>query len=163
MLYFSYGSNMSTRRLRERAPSARFVAVAKLKKHELRFHKVSKDGSGKCDASETGNNDHAVIGVVFDISETGKSELNRWEGLGNGYEEKPIELETLNGKTMNAVTYYATDINSALKPYSWYKNHVLSGAVENGLPKNYIKMIMGVESLTDPSSERHEKETVIYD
>lgn len=154
---------MSSRRLRERTPSARFVAVAKLKKHELRFHKAGKDGSAKCDASETGRNGHAVIGVVFDISEADKSELDRWEGLGKGYEEKPIELETLNGKTMNAITYYATDINSTLRPYSWYKNHVLSGAVENGLPKNYIKMITGVESLSDPRSERHKKEMAIYD
>jgi hypothetical protein len=48
--YFAYGSNMETARLRERMPSAKPLGVAKLSGHELRFHKRSKDGSGKCNA-----------------------------------------------------------------------------------------------------------------
>lgn len=52
-LNFAYGSNMLTDRLRERVPSARPVAVARLAGHSLRWHKVSIDGSGKCDAEAT--------------------------------------------------------------------------------------------------------------
>ena len=59
-----------------------------MRDHDLRFHKKSKDGSGKCDALETNNSEHFVIGVVFKISETDKSELDRKEGLGFEYEEK---------------------------------------------------------------------------
>jgi len=42
MKYFSYGSNMSIRRLADRVPSAQLVTVAKLPSHTLRFHKRSK-------------------------------------------------------------------------------------------------------------------------
>jgi len=61
---------MSIKRLRERVPSARFVSIATLHAHELRFHKKSVDGSGKCDAYATQNNEHAVIGVVCEIKES---------------------------------------------------------------------------------------------
>lgn len=46
---FAYDSNMLSARLRERAPSARALGVAVLRVHELKWHKVAKDGSGKCD------------------------------------------------------------------------------------------------------------------
>src|SRR5690348_15499711 len=43
MLYFAYGSNMCTNRLRakDRVPSAEFVQTARLAKHIFRFHKRS--------------------------------------------------------------------------------------------------------------------------
>ncbi len=78
---------MSIKRLLDRVPSAKKVGVGILEKHELKFHKISnKDGSAKCDAYETGNPMHKLYGVVFHISEQGKSELDRKEGLGYGYE-----------------------------------------------------------------------------
>ena len=50
MLYFSYGSNMSIKRIIDGVPSAKKIGVGKLLSHELKFHKVSnKDGSAKCD------------------------------------------------------------------------------------------------------------------
>ena len=53
MLYFAYGSNMLTARLRERMPSCKPLGIAKLPGHALRFHKRSKDQSGKCNAFAT--------------------------------------------------------------------------------------------------------------
>ena len=50
MLYFAYGSNLSSARMAARVPSARVVARAQLPGHALRFHKVGRDGSAKCDA-----------------------------------------------------------------------------------------------------------------
>jgi len=44
MLYFSYGSNMSERRLKDRVPSAKKICKAFLRKHDLRFHKKGMDG-----------------------------------------------------------------------------------------------------------------------
>ena len=49
MRYFAYGSNMSSRRLRERMPGARAESRAILPCHRLAWHKIGKDGSGKCD------------------------------------------------------------------------------------------------------------------
>lgn len=127
MLCFSYGSNMSQRRLQARVPSARFVAVAELPAHRLRFHKSAGDGSAKCDAEETGHPDDRVIGVIYEIDDAEKPDLDRHEALGFGYDEKQVELTTGSDR-VQAWMYYATRINNALKPFHWYKDHVLIGA-----------------------------------
>jgi len=161
MLCFSYGSNMSERRLQARVPSARFVTVAELPAHRLCFHKSAGDGSAKCDAEETGNPDDRVIGVVYEIADAEKPDLDRHEALGFGYDEKQVELRTGSGR-LQARMYYATRINKALKPFHWYKDHVLIGARENGLPADYIAQIEAVESVNDPEPERHDRELSIY-
>ncbi len=61
--YFAYGSNMSSRRLMDRVPSAQFVSIGKLGEHRLRYHKKSKDGSGKCDIEHTENPENSVWNV----------------------------------------------------------------------------------------------------
>jgi hypothetical protein len=162
MLCFSYGSNMSLARLRERVPSARFVAVAALTGHRLRFHKVSNDGSGKCAAEATGNPHDRVFGVICAISDAEKPALDRKEGLGHGYDLKVVEVTTLAGEKMHPLMYFATRTDSAKKPYHWYKQHVLVGARENHLPKEYIAQIESVESMTDPDAARCERELALY-
>ena len=161
MLCFSYGSNMSSARLRDRVPSARFVAVAILPAHRLRFHKVSRDNSGKCDAEETENPDDRVYGVVYEIANEEKPDLDRKEGLGFGYDEKVVEVITEQGK-LNILMYFATRVNSSLKPYCWYKEHVLIGAREHGLPPEYIAQIEAIEAVEDPDVTRGERELAIY-
>ena len=103
-----------------------------------------------------------VIGVVFEISGSRKHKPDRKEGLGSSYEEKTIELIAQSGETINASTYYATNIDPYIKPYKWYKHHVLTGAQENGLPNTYVTQIESIESIDDPDPERHESEMTIY-
>ncbi len=163
MHYFSYGSNMSIKRLLERVPSAKKVDVGILEKHELQFHKVSNnDGSAKCDACETGNSEHMLFGVVFHISNQEKLELDKIEGLGYGYEQKDVKILLHNGSTINAFTYYATNINPELKPLDWYKEHVIRGARENELPTEYIRRIEIIEYIEDTDAERRDNELSIY-
>lgn len=59
--------------------------------------------------------------------------------------------------------YYATRIKDSMKPFHWYKQHVLVGARENGLPADYIAKIEAVESIDDPRGRRHKREMAIYD
>jgi len=161
--YFSYGSNMSIKRLLTRVPSAKKVDVGILEKHELKFHKISnKDGSAKCDACETGNPEHILYGVVFHISEEEKPELDKKEDLGNGYEQKDVTILLNNGATIEAFTYYATNINLELKTLDWYKEHVLRGARENELPIEYIHRIEIMEHVVDTDTVRRENELSIY-
>lgn len=161
MLCFSYGSNMSLARLQERVPSARFVTIAALPAHRLRFHKISTDGSGKCDAEETGNPKDRVIGVVYEILDSEKSALDRKEGLGSGYDEKEVEVST-DQELLTALMYFATNKDQQLKPYHWYKEHVLVGARENGLPSEYVAQIEAMEAIDDPDTERRDRELAIY-
>ncbi|HHH39084.1 MAG TPA: gamma-glutamylcyclotransferase [Sedimenticola sp.] len=163
MHYFSYGSNMSLRRLRARIPGARHFGVAHLEQHRLAFHKRSlRDGSAKCDAAWTGDPGDRVIGVLYRISDRERQRLDRFEGVGNGYEVARVRVVTAAGVLLEAVTYRATLVDPTLKPFHWYKEHVLRGALENRLPPVYIERLRGVESIADPDPARHRLEMAIY-
>jgi len=162
LLYFAYGSNMSSKRLMARTPSAKFVAIAQLAQHELKFHKLSKDGSGKCDIAKTDDQHKFVIGVLYSIDENEKLILDRYEGLGQGYEQKLVEVMTPDGQSFRATSYYAAHIEANLKPYHWYKEHVLRGAKENQLSSDYIKVIESIQSIADPDGKREKKELETY-
>jgi len=160
---FAYGSNMSLARLRARVPSARFVAVAELEAHRLLFHKVSlRDRSAKCDAAFTGDPEDRVLGMVFSVAEAEKPTLDRAEGLGSGYEEKVVEVVTTDGKPLSVRLYYATHTDPALRPYRWYREHVLIGARENNLPEDYIARIEAVEADEDPNRKRTARELAVH-
>lgn len=154
---------MSIPRLTDRVLSARAVTIAQLHKHKLKFHKKSKkDGSAKCDVEYTNNPEDVVHGVVFQILASEKPKLDEKESLGKGYKEKIVSVIAQNGETLDAVTYYATNIDPSLKPYDWYKEHVIRGAREHGLPPEYIATIDAINSMSDPDKKRHEKELSIY-
>ncbi len=162
MLYFSYGSNMSLPRLRARAPSAQSVAIASLPGHVLRFHKVGNDGTGKCDALFTGDQSDYVLGVVFDIAVIDKSRLDQTEGLGYGYAEKQIEVLTDEGRKPVTRMYVAIRIDASLKPYLWYRMHVLAGCREHNFPDEYVRAIEAVKTIPDIDTARCERELGVY-
>ena len=162
MLYFAYGSNMSHRRLRARVPSAEFISLAYLERHALRFHKRGRDGSAKCDAYHTGESNDLVIGVVFRIDPGQRQHLDAAEGLGNGYETKPVSLLTPERTLLEAFTYYATMIDTQLRPFSWYREHVLWGCRENALPPDYIGRIETISCIEDSDAGRANRELAIY-
>lgn len=163
LLYFAYGSNMSTPRLLSRTPSSTPVCMAELSCHQLAFHKRSHDGSGKCDIVCTGRLQDTVIGIVFELHPVEKRDLDEVEGLGKGYAEKTVSVTGLDGMIYSALTYYATDIVHGLKPYHWYKEHVVRGAREHSMPVDYISAIESTESTRDPDLQRHASELAIYD
>ena len=160
--YFAYGSNMSTARLRERTPSAKPLGLATLPGHTLRFHKRSKkDQSAKCDAFATADGDSAVIGVLYSFDPAERSALDTAEGAGKGYDAKVVTVVNEKGRRRKVLTYLASKeaIDDGLKPYTWYKDHVLAGSTEHGLPPDYIaQYIQSVEAVEDPDRDRDKKE-----
>jgi hypothetical protein len=163
MLYFSYGSNLSASRLGARISAVRKVAVGVLEGHQLRFHKVShSDGSAKCDAFETGDAGHVVLGAVFDVTAADRLSLDHYEGLHRGYETRDIRVRLDDGSSLAAFTYCATRIDPALRPFDWYREHVLRGAREHGFPHAYIQWIEAIECVADPDTARCLRELAIY-
>lgn len=159
VVYFAYGSNMSTARLRKRMPSCEPLGVASLQGHALRFHKRSRDKSGKCNAFASGNNNE-VIGVLFSFDPAERAKLDEAEGVGSGYEHAIVTVINEKGRRRKVLTYLATPeyIDDSLKPYGWYKDFVLAGAREHGLPPEYIAdYIQSVEAIDDPNKTRDEK------
>jgi len=153
---------MSTPRIRRRVESATVISTAHLHGHALKFHKRSVDGSAKCDIVHTRGPDDIVYGVVFEMLASEKKILDEYEGLGNGYEKKSVSVIQPDGRSLDTTTYYATHIDASLKPYHWYKEHVLRGAREHTLPDEHIEAIDAVPSIPDPDPRNHMKELSIY-
>ena len=136
-------------------PSARPVTAAWLYGYHLEFSKLSKDCSGKCTIRASNTSSANVRGLVFEMSSREKPRLDLPEGLGHGYEQKEITLKTANGD-LQAFTYVAAEdhIDPSLQPYDWYKAFVVAGAVEHGLPSDYVQKIRAVGSRGDPDEVR---------
>ncbi|MES0135200.1 gamma-glutamylcyclotransferase [Mesorhizobium sp. M0016] len=160
VVYFAYGSNMSTARLRDRMPSCNPIGIATLPGHTLRFHKRSVDESGKCNAFATGD-ENSVIGVLFSFDPTERAKLDKAEGVGSGYEHATVTVINDKGRRRKVLTYLSTPdyIDDSLKPYSWYKDFVLAGGREHGLPPEYIaEYIQSVEAIEDINKRRNRKQ-----
>jgi hypothetical protein len=153
--YFAYGSNMLRNRLCERCPSARVVSSAILNGWELKWHKKSKDGSGKCDIVQSETPGGVVYGVLYEIDYAEKPTLDKAEGLGNGYKDLQIILNS--HPNLSVTTYQASNIDAEIKPYTWYRELVLAGAEENKLPDIYIEGLRSIPSIEDSDRERHDK------
>lgn len=161
MKYFAYGSNMSLKRLQHRVPSAMPIGTFSLPEHQLVFHKHGRDDSAKCDAYHTRDQSNIVIGRLYEIDESEKTALDNAEGLGNGYDEKIIRVFNTKN-SFKAVTYYATNLNNRLKPFTWYKQHVLIGAREANLPEEYIGAIDAVTAVEDYDKTREAQQLSIH-
>ena len=150
VLYFAYGSNMSTPRLRRRVPSARPLGAARVDGWKLVFDKRSVDGSGKCTLSRGAG---VVHGALFEIDARDRSALDQAEGPG--YLSREVEA-ALNGAVLSSFSYVAKEdwLERALRPYTWYLDLVVAGAREHGLPEAYVGRILAVESVPDPDSTR---------
>ena len=149
MLYAAYGSNLHPLRLGERLPSARLVGTGFLPDWSLRFHKLSKDRSGKCSIVP---GDEGVHFAIFDISDDDKLELDRIEGVGSGYAATSLCIPAFG----DSATYVAeaSHVDEELRPYDWYREFVLAGATYHDFPDDYVAHIAALRATKDPEIER---------
>lgn len=163
-LYFAYGANMLSRRLHapDRAPSAVAIDIGFVQGRRFSFDKVSRDGSGKCDLEATGNLKDRAYGILFKVNIKERPSLDKAEGLGIGYSEANIQVVTPTG-VYTALTYVASYEEVPLRPYQWYKASVIAGAVEHGLPAEYVEWLRTFEAQPDTNAKRRtERESLIY-
>jgi gamma-glutamylcyclotransferase len=161
VIYFAYGSNMSSRRLLRRVSAARALGIGTLHSHRLAFRKVSDvDGSGKADIV-THDSRH-VMGVLYRLDKAAKTSLDRHEGLGIGYAEKRVTVVDSNGSPVTATAYVAMITDPSLRPFSWYLRHVIEGAREAGMPDGYLQALLQIETEEDPDRTRNARELAIY-
>ena len=153
VLNFAYGSNMLWQRIRERVPSAVPLGPARLAGYQLHWHKVGKDSSGKCDIRPAADPGMLVHGVLYRFHRSDKHLLDIAEGLGFGYDEIEVRVETAHG-TLVALAYAATHIEPTLRPYDWYQALVVAGAIEHGLPTDYVAALRRIEAIADADAQR---------
>ena len=160
MLYFAYGSNMLTARLRQRTPSAQVLTSARLEGYVLKCNKQGRDGSGKGNIEATGLYSDRVYGVVYQLDPADKSRLDQAESLGVGYAQKMVRLTTPQGE-IEALTYAALRIDDTLRPFHWYKALLVQGAQENELPRHYLLNLESIQAIEDPNQVRRQKNLMV--
>ena len=152
MIYFAYGSNMLRQRLHARIGTLTELGVVCLARFRLAFSKRGNDGSGKCTLL-AGGADDVVWGVAFELSAQQKLLLDRYEGPA--YDIHRVS-PTLGAQRLAAFTYISkpAHVDAACRPFHWYKNLVLAGAMQGGLPQHHISTIQAVSTIPDPDDGR---------
>jgi len=163
MLYFGYGSNMCTGRLRARVSSAEPLGRFSLKGYRFSFNKRSNDGSGKGNVEHTGVDADVVWGVLFEFDANQKQAL---DGAEVGYDELLVDVECEADRKTGVYIYAAynnayNNIDNNLKPYSWYKRFVTEGARQHELPPAYIKFLEAFPESEDPDRARDRRKRAI--
>jgi len=142
VLYFAYGSNMSSSRIQTRIHDVKSVGTGVLSNYTFTCDKASRDGSGK-------GNIHPkercqVWGVIFEVPETVLAELDEIEG---GYQRKIVQVETEDG-TVEAVTYVSDELTDE-PPFDSYMENIIRGAQEHSLPKEYVDRLAEIPTKPD--------------
>lgn len=153
VLYFAYGSNMLTERLKARVPFAEPLGIAELHGYCLDFSKKSIDGSGKATIVPGNTVECAVLGVLFRLDRDELPLLDRAEGAPDGYTQIELSVKR-SGDFVRAYTYRATRREPGLKPYDWYKALIVAGAKQHGLVSSYIEWLERTPSIPDPKTNR---------
>lgn len=154
MLYFAYGSNMSLSRLSVRVGPVEKLTIGRLSGHSLQFHKQGRDGTGKCDAWRTDAPHDAVYGIIYELAQHQIKLLDQFEDEGKGYLRRPANVVCSRHQIHVAQVYFAQLIDPDLRPFHWYKEHVLSGAREAGLANAYVQTIANTDAIVDADSNR---------
>ena len=152
---------MSQRRLKKRTPSASLLGLAVLNGYKLYFDKPGIDGSSKADCRRSNTDSSFVMGGLFELDNEERYALDFAEGVGKHYAAKVLEVNWRN-TSIKALTYVALTRKENLLPYTWYIKHIIEGAIEIGLPSEYIQELRSTRAMLDQDIERQRLELSVY-
>ncbi len=140
--YFAYGSNLwidqkETRTGPIRQGSER-PRIARLADYRLAFNK--RGSAGVVYANVVDSTGAEVFGVVYRCNPESMRQMDAKE---IGYERRLVDVAADDGKVLKAVTYVAKPESVCCegRPTKEYRDRILDGARQHGLPEDYIKSI----------------------
>lgn len=140
--YFAYGSNMSRTQMAGRTGPIRDGAeaprVALLRGYRFAFSVRSTDHRIYANVMES--SEDAVHGILYRCGEPGMKTLDRYEA---GYERRQVTVLDETGRVYEATVYVGLPqctVEPGI-PTPRYRDIVLTGAREFGLPTAYVKRI----------------------
>ena len=136
VMYFAYGANMSSERLRSHVCCARAIGRAKLLNQRMVCNKKGEDGSGKANLIESPGD--VVWGVLYEVDSAELHKLDRAEG---GYNRMSTQSMTEGDNPIDVDVYVSTKLTADPIPYTWYKDIILCGAREHELPTGYLQYL----------------------
>ena len=137
MLYFAYGSNMDEPQMQDRCPDSRFVGIALLDGYRLGYTRFSKKRNGGVAdiVSAPGN---SVWGLVYKLTPQDLELLDSFEDKGKAYDRMAVKVRFLDGRVVEAETYYVISKQGDIKPSEEYLDLLLKAACKYRFPREYI-------------------------
>ena len=132
-LYAAYGSNLNKEQMQYRCPTAKPIAVATLKDHQLVFQGHPLNAHANVIPAEG----KEVPVVIWEI--TGKDEvaLDIYEGVKGGYYYRDFYEFEVNGETQEALIYIMTP-NPYGTPSEGYLQTIVQGYKDFNLPARIL-------------------------
>lgn len=134
MKYFAYGMNTNVDQMTQRCPGAVNLGAARLAGYRFRF-------AGHADVVEQPNG--IVDGVLWEITDKCLESLDHLEGFPYYYDRKEVTVVNERGSE-SAMVYYMVDGMPDGMPSNSYRDMVMEGYKQNGIPVNQI-----LQSLSD--------------
>jgi gamma-glutamylcyclotransferase len=119
-------------RLSERVGRVPVLGPACIHGRRLECNKHGRDGSGKANLVETPG--EMVWGVLYRLS---SHQLDALDGFEGGYTRAELEVHAADA-THRAWTYVSLRLTEDPRPFDWYKQLMLTGAREHGLPDAWL-------------------------
>jgi hypothetical protein len=131
-------------RIGKRINGFRSVGIGYVRDKDIVCNKQSKDGSGKANLVES---DGCVVwGVLFEIPADQIQALDDAEG---GYTRQPFTVVSAEENELEAEAYVSDHLTPNPVPYDWYKDYIVKGAIEHGLPIEYVRKLEVLPSKPD--------------
>lgn len=143
MLYFAYGSNMNFEQMNERCPGGHVF----LKRAFLRGYRFVYDGYSNyrkgavANIVETREENDIVWGALFEINSECLSKLDSYEGYPYFYDRKEVIVQDDEGNQYRTIVYLRTGKDES-NPSESYKNIIIRGAKDCGIPDEYIEKFL---------------------
>ncbi|MCD6220871.1 gamma-glutamylcyclotransferase [bacterium] len=147
MKYFAYGSNMDPEQMKQRGIKLTQREWAILKNWRLEFNKIASRNPKEGYANIVRDNNEAVEGILYEISEEDVKKLNKWERYPIHYDRTTVKVNLKDGREINTLVYIAQPdkVRNGLKPTREYLAHLLKGC--DLLSKEYCEKLKKWEIL----------------
>lgn len=149
MYYYAYGSNLSTRYVREYCPSAVFVMKADLPNFQVEFRHYSENRQGGISSIIEAPGE-LVQGVIYEVPEQEIVALDILESVPEGlYRRDTFLVLGEDGEWHRADLYR---VSAPAGPYTASKGYVedmIAGAQEHGLTPEYTERLVALRRSLD--------------
>ncbi len=123
--------------MKERCPEHKFLGCAVLVDHKFVY-----DGQSLKRGGGVGNiipmRREIVWGGLYEITEKDSKRLDKYEGYPKYYQKRTVAVKNDQGKFLEAMIYRRPPL-TLNPPSASYRQEILLGAEDCGLPEDYVK------------------------
>lgn len=127
---------MNFEQIRKRCPDSNFITSACLEGFKFVYDGYSKTWKGAV-ANIIESKEEIVSGGIFEISENDLKKLDICEGYPTNYQREEMEVKDSSNESHKVWVYFRSDKEIG-EPTEKYMEMVKVGAINCGLPKDYI-------------------------